>query len=64
MRFGSLLLIAWLIIGAIAAGQRGDFKRPLNCSNVGTAAVTVAAGLLNYTHVNPHVNCTTPRPSD
>jgi hypothetical protein len=64
MHFGSLLLVAWLVVGFIAAGQRGDYKHGVNCSNVGTAAVTVLAGPLNYADVNPHINCTTPRPSN
>ncbi|HWG65715.1 MAG TPA: hypothetical protein VG253_28870 [Streptosporangiaceae bacterium] len=63
MHIGSLLLVAWLVIGVIAAGQRGDYKHPVNCSDVSTAAVTILAGPLNYADVNPHINCTTPRPS-
>ena len=63
MRIGSLVLIVWLVIGAIAAGQRGDYKHLSNCSTVGTAAVTILAGGLNYVGVNPHINCSTPRPS-
>jgi hypothetical protein len=63
MHIGSLLLVAWLVIGGIAAGQRGDYKHPVNCSDVSTAAVTILAGPLNYADVNAHINCTTPRPS-
>jgi hypothetical protein len=63
MRIGSLVLIVWLVIGAIAAGQRGDYKHLSDCSNVGTAAVTIVAGPLNYFGVNPHINCSTPHPS-
>ena len=63
MHIGSVLLIAWLVIGGIAAGQRGDYKHLVNCSNVSTAAVTIVAGPLNYADVNPHINCTTPHPS-
>jgi hypothetical protein len=63
MRIGSLVLVAWLVIGAIAAGQRGDYKHLDSCSSVSTAAVTIAAGLLNYVGVNPQINCTTPHPS-
>jgi hypothetical protein len=63
VRFGSLVLIVWLVIGAIAAGQRGDYKHLSDCSNVSTAAVTIVAGALNYVGVNPHINCSTPRPS-
>ena len=64
MHIGSLLLVAWLVIGAVAAGQRGDYKHPVNCTNVSTAAVTILAGPLNYANVNPHINCSTPRPSN
>lgn len=63
MRIGSLVLVVWLVIGAIAAGQRGDFKHLDNCSTVVTAAVTIAAGPLNYLHVRPQINCTAPQPS-
>jgi hypothetical protein len=63
MHIGSVLLVIWLVIGVIAAGQRGDYKRPVNCSNVTTTAVTILAGPLNYAHVHPQINCTTPRPN-
>lgn len=64
MRLGTVLLIAWLVIGGIAAGQRGDYKHPADCSSLSTDAVTVLAGPLNYANVNPHINCTTPQPSN
>jgi hypothetical protein len=64
MHIGSVLLIVWLVIGAFAAGQRGDYKRPVDCTNVSTTAVTILAGPLNYANVNPHINCSTPRPSN
>jgi len=38
MHIGSVLLIIWLIIGAIAAGHRGDYKHPVDCSNVASTA--------------------------
>jgi hypothetical protein len=65
MRIGSLLLLVWLIIGAIAAGQRGYFSSaPTNCAKAGTVAVTIAAGPLNYAGVNPKVHaCHLPQPS-
>ena len=62
MHMGSVLLVVWLVIGGIAAGQRGDYKRPVDCSGFSTTAVTILAGPLNYAHVDPHINCTTPRP--
>ena len=63
MHIGSLLLVVWLVIGFIAAGQRGDYKHSFECSNVATTAVTILAGPLNYANVDPHINCTTPQPS-
>jgi hypothetical protein len=64
MHFGSVLLTIWLVIGGIAAGQRGDYNGSIgNCSRAGTIAVTILAGPLNYVGVNPDINCTAPRPS-
>lgn len=64
MRIGSVLLIIWLIVGAVAAGQRHEFSRvPAGCSQVGTIAVTILAGPLNYIGVNPKISCKTPQPS-
>jgi hypothetical protein len=64
MHLGSLLLVAWLVIGGLAASQRGDFHRPVDCSNVSSTALTILAGPLNYAHVNPHVHCSAPWPSN
>ncbi|WP_063721729.1 hypothetical protein [Nocardia vinacea] len=65
MRLVSLLVLVWLIIGVVAAGQRGYFTdREQNCASLGTIAVTVIAGPLNYAGVNPKVNnCKLPQPS-
>jgi hypothetical protein len=64
MRTGSVLLLVWLVIGAIAAGQRGYFGAGSpSCTNGGTIAATVAAGPLNYAGVNPKVTCRMPQPS-
>jgi hypothetical protein len=64
MRIGSVLLVIWLIIGAIAAGQRGYYSGPVgSCTKAGTIVVTILAGPLNYMGVNPKVNCTIPQPS-
>ncbi len=64
MRFGSVLLVIWLIVGAIAAGQRHEYSRPpAGCSQVATVAVTILAGPLNYIGVNPKISCKTPHPS-
>jgi hypothetical protein len=64
MRTGAVVLLIWLIIGAIAAGQRGYYgSSPENCARAGTIAVTIAAGPLNYVGVNPKVSCRLPQPS-
>ena len=61
MRIGAILLVIWLIIGAIAAGQRHYFSSgPSNCGKASSAAVTVIVGPLNYIGVNPKVSCPTP----
>ncbi|MFI6226147.1 hypothetical protein ACIBCR_02370 [Micromonospora echinospora] len=61
--FGVLLVI-WLVIGAIAAGQRGYFEgEDTNCAEAGTILVTVVAGPLNYVGANPKVDCELPQPS-
>ena len=64
MRIGSILLIVWLVIGAIAAGQRNYYSgSQANCAHAGTVAVTILAGPLNYVGVNPKVHCRAPQPS-
>jgi len=61
---GGLIVILWLIIGAIAAGQRGYFSSSAtNCAKASTTIVTIIAGPLNYVGVNPKINCTVPQPS-
>jgi hypothetical protein len=64
MRIGTVVLVIWLLIGAVAAGQRDEFSGgTANCSKLGTIAVTVVAGPLNYAGINPRIRCTTPEPS-
>lgn len=63
MRIGALVLVLWLIIGVIAAGQRGYLGGSGNCAKVSNTAVTIIAGPLNYVGVNPKVQCTLPKPS-
>jgi hypothetical protein len=64
MRLGSLILLIWLIIGAIAGGQRHYYdSSSTNCAQAGTITVTVLAGPLNYVGVNPKVECRAPQPS-
>jgi hypothetical protein len=66
-RIVTVLLVIWLIIGAIAAGQRNYFssnKIKSNCASVSTIIVTILAGPLNYAGVNPKVHeCHVPQPS-
>jgi hypothetical protein len=64
MRIAPVLLIVWLIIGVIAAGQRGYYSGDIgSCTKVGTIVVTILAGPLNYIGVNPKVDCAIPKPS-
>jgi len=64
MRIGSLLLVVWLIIGAIAAGQRNYYSgSSANCAKAGTITVTILAGPLNYVGLNPKIKCQLPQPS-
>jgi hypothetical protein len=64
MRIGSIILVLWLIIGAIAGGQRHYYSgSSASCAKTGTIAVTVLAGPLNYIGVNPKISCPTPKPS-
>jgi hypothetical protein len=64
MHIGSVLLTIWLVIGGIAAGQRGDYTGTMGCSRASTIAVTILAGPLNYTGVDPDISCTTRHPSN
>jgi hypothetical protein len=58
------VLILWLIIGAVAAGQRHYYSgSATNCAKAGTIAVTILAGPLNYVGVNPKISCQAPQPS-
>jgi hypothetical protein len=68
MRGGGLisaLVVVWLVVGVIAAFQRDYLKNTdQNCASLGTIAVTVLAGPLNYAGVNPKVgDCHLPQPS-
>ena len=64
MRIGGVLVLIWLLVGVVAAAQRDYFSgSDANCAKLGTIAVTVAAGPLNYVGVNPKVKCELPQPS-
>ncbi len=61
---GGVIILIWLLIGAIAGGQRGYYDgSEANCAKAGTIAVTVLAGPLNYVGANPKINCEVPQPS-
>ena len=59
-----VLVVVWLLIGAVAAGQRGYYDdEPDDCAGVATILVTILAGPLNYVGANPKVTCDLPEPS-
>jgi hypothetical protein len=61
-----IIVVVWLVIGALAAAQRGYFgdDRDVTCKTFGDTALTVVAGPLNYVGVNPKIKCKTPQPSE
>ena len=65
MRLPGLIVPIWLVVGTVAAGQRGYFADATQtCSSAGTIAVIVIAGPLNCVGVNPRVtSCNVPKPS-
>jgi hypothetical protein len=66
MRIGAVILLVWLVIGAIAGGQRGYYSNgssDTSCAKAGTIAVTIVSGPLNYVGVNPKIHCKVPQPS-
>ena len=64
MRIVGVLIVLWLLIGVLAAGQRGYLSgSDSSCAKAGTIAVTIVAGPLNYVGVNPKVKCELPQPS-
>jgi len=59
------VVVIWLVIGVVAAAQRGYFgdNRDVSCKSFSDTALTIVAGPLNYAGVNPKVKCRTPQPS-
>ena len=64
-RIAAAVLMIWLVIGAVAAGQRHYYSgSSTNCAGVGTVLVTILSGPLNYLGVNPKIHsCALPAPS-
>jgi hypothetical protein len=61
---GGVIVVLWLVIGLLAAYQRGYLGRSeVNCAELGTVLVTIVVGPLNYLGVNPRIECGVPRPS-
>ena len=66
MKIGSIVIVVWLVIGALASVQRGYFSddSKTSCAEASTILVTVLAGPLNYVGVNPTIDdCDVPEPS-
>jgi hypothetical protein len=61
-----IVVVIWLLIGVLAAFQRGYFgdDRDVNCKTAGDTVLTIVAGPLNYLGVNPKVECRVPQPSE
>jgi hypothetical protein len=58
MRLVSVLILIWLLIGAIAAGQRHYYTTSsADCAGAGTIAVTLLFGPANYLGGNPKLTC-------
>ena len=64
----AIIVVVWLVIGVVAAAQRGYFgdDRDVNCKSTGDTVLTIIAGPLNYFGVNPKVDCDVkvPQPSE
>lgn len=60
-----IIVVVWLVIGLLAAFQRGYLtgKHNVSCHTLGDTALTIVAGPLNYVGVNPKVHCNVPQPS-
>jgi hypothetical protein len=64
VRIVAAVVLVWLVVGALAAGQRGYYHGSSeSCAKASTIMVTIVAGPLNYVGVNPKVHCTVPQPS-
>lgn len=65
--FIGVVIVVWLLIGVLAAWQRGYFgdAREVTCKTAGDTTLTIIAGPLNYVGANPKIDCNTkvPQPS-
>jgi hypothetical protein len=58
MRLLTVLIVVWLLIGAVAAGQRHYYTTSsVDCSGAGTIVATVVFGPANYFGANPKFSC-------
>ena len=58
MRMFLVVLSVWLLIGALAAGQRHYYAASsATCAGAGTILVTIAFGPVNYFGANPKLTC-------
>ena len=56
--------LIWLVVGLLAAGQRGYLGGSgSTCAKAGNTVLTIVAGPLNYIGINPKVKCDVPQPS-
>lgn len=57
--FLMILVICWFVLGAGAAYDQGYFKPnyPRNCTNLGSAALSVVSGPLYYVNFKPKAFC-------
>jgi len=66
----AIIVVVWLVIGALAAAQRGYFgdNEDVSCKDFADTALTIVVGPLNYVGANPKVDCNvdidTPQPSE
>ncbi len=58
MRVVWVLIFVWVLIGALAAGQRHYYtSSSMDCAGVGTIVVTILFGPINYFGGNPKLTC-------
>ncbi|HME47617.1 MAG TPA: hypothetical protein VKG81_05840 [Mycobacterium sp.] len=55
-RLFNAIVLMWILIGVLAAWQRDYFQKPpTDCAHIGTVAMAIAAGPLNYLGENPRL---------